>query len=201
MPTPNAKLDGSQRESESWLGRLADKLNHQPPPPSPPKAPEVAPEGYDHARINTLTVRQVANIVANENHDVEPGHSEKDELQRAKIAQAHAIINGDLVYGPERDKIVTTAPHEVTAHLENSEQYQQALDAARTAFKEQLAGRDPTGGRMYFNRRFTASTLPRKLGREEVEVHQRFGPFQWGNRTVYTNINDNPKSMPKRRGR
>jgi hypothetical protein len=194
-------LQQNNQATGSWLGRLADKIKGQPSAPPSPHPPGVAPEGYDHARLDTLTVRQVANIVANEDHDVEPGHSSDEHLQQSRIAQAHAVINGDLAYGPQRDQMVKTAPKEVTGKLENSEQYQRALDAARVAFQEHLAGKDPTGGRMYFNRRFTSSTLPREVGSEEVDVHQQFGPFQWGHRTVYTNSYDNPKRNPKPRGR
>ena len=57
------------------------------------------PEAYDDMKINQLTVRQVGNIVANENHDVTPGTSSQEELQNARIMQAHTIINADVSTG------------------------------------------------------------------------------------------------------
>ena len=190
---------GSSDQSgrKSLVDQIADWISPQRPPPASPTPPPAAPEAYDDATINELRVRQVASIVANENHDVTPGKSPPEKLQNAKIAQAHAIINADRYFGPERDSQVRTASHEITAQLENSPQYQQALDAARTAFQEQLAGKDRVQGRMWFNNRGNDYMGPRHLGDEDVKVSQRFGPFQLGNQTVYTLTYDNPKNMPK----
>jgi len=160
-------------------------------------------EAYDDMTINDLRVRQVANIVANENHDVMPliGKTTGGDLQRARIAQAHAIINADRIYGPERMDSIETAPNTVTAALANSAQYQRALDAARTAFREQESGNDPLGGRMYFNNRYNDYAGPRQLGNEQVGIFERHGPFQFRNGVVYTIINENPKNMPTVRRR
>lgn len=189
--------------NESWLDRQVDKIKGPlPPPPSPPKPPGLPPQVYDDMKIRDLRVRQVANIVANENHDVIPGNSTPEDLQQARIAQAHAIINADKRWGPNRGLpgYAPTASPEVTPSLSNSDQYRLALDAARTAFKADLAGHDPLSGRMYYNNRQTPSTDPRRLSRtspEEVKVFQQFGPFQAGNRAVYTLTYDNPKNMAK----
>lgn len=144
-------------------------------------------------KINQLTVRQVANIVANENHDVTPGTSSPEELQNAKIMQAHTIINADRKYGPIRDQRAGTASKEVTPALENSPQYQQALSAARTAFQQQPFGYDPTGCRMHFNNRNNPSTGLHRIGRALVPPYGKpFGPFQLGSKPVYTDIYENP---------
>jgi hypothetical protein len=190
---------GSSDQSgrKSLVDQIADWISPQPPPPASPTPPPAAPEAYDDATINELRVRQVASIVANENHDVTPGKSSPEHSQNAKIAQAHAIINADRYFGPERNDRVHTAPNEVTPELENSPQYQQALDAARTAFQEQLAGKDRVQGRMWFNHRYNDYLGRRHLGDEYVDVAQHFGPFQLGNQTVYTAIDNNPKNMPK----
>jgi len=135
----------------------------------------------------------VANIVANENHDVTPGTSSPEELQNARIMQAHTIINADRKYGPIRDQRAGTAPKEVTPELENSQQYQQALSAARTAFQQQLSGYDPTAGRMHFNNRNNPSTGLHRIGRALVPPYGKpFGPFQLGSKPVYTDIYENP---------
>jgi hypothetical protein len=155
---------------ESLASKLADWISPQPGAPPGPKAPGVAPEAWDYAKINELTVRQVANIVANENHDVTPGKSTPEVLQEARIAQAHAVINAYRNLGPKRTDNVGTADDEVTAHLENSAQYQQALDAARTAFQEQLAGKDRVQGRMWFNNRSNGDTGSRQIGKERVGI-------------------------------
>lgn len=130
-----------QTGSGSWVDRLVDHLttprsaSEPPPPPTPPGMP---PEAYDDMKINKLTVRQVANIIANEDRDVTPGTSSPEDFYQSKLWKAHAIINADQRYGDRRDNLVGTAPKEVTAQLENSQQYNQALDAARQAFQEQL---------------------------------------------------------------
>ena len=159
------------------------------------------PEAYDDMKANQLTVRQVANIVANEDRDVTPGTSSAADLRESKLWKAHAIINADQTYGDLRDKRVHTAPNEVTPELENSLQYRQALDSARQAFQEQLSGKDPTGGRMWFNNRPTASTALRNLNPKDpsaprVGVFKVFGPFQKGHQNVYTDINENQNPMP-----
>lgn len=193
----------------SWVDRLIDYVTtprSATEPPPPPAPPEMPPEAYDDMKINQLTVRQVANVVANEDRDVTPGASSPEDFYQSKLWKAHAVINGDRMYGDQRDDLVSTAPKEVTPQLENSPQYQQALTAARQAFQEQLSGNDPTGGRMWFNNRPTASTAARVLDREHpdgsaVGVNKVFGPFQLGNKTWYTDINENPNPMPKARTR
>lgn len=191
-------------QSQSLWDRIRDRIaGPLPPPPARPAPPAVAPEAYDYMRINELKVREVANIVANENRDVMPliGRTTGDDLQRARIAQAHAIISADKMYGPDRLTYVGTAENVVTARLENSDQYRRALDAARTAFREQESGYDPLGNRVYFNNRFNDYTGPRQLENESVGIFQRYGPFQLGNGIVYTIINENPRYMPPPRRR
>jgi hypothetical protein len=155
-------------------------------------------------RIDELTVRDIANILANENRDVVPmaGRTTEEHLQNARIAQAHAIINADRMYGFARLDFIKTAPNFVTTALANSQQYRRALDAARTAFRQQEAGENPIDNRMYFHNRFDENTGPRQLGRELVPMHVRFGPFRHGQRTVYTVIDENPRFLvrhPERR--
>jgi hypothetical protein len=192
----NRRLHGE--EEPPWLDRFLG-LDGPPLPPRP-SPPPVAPEAYDDAKLNILTVRQVANIIANEDRDVTPGKSSSEKLQQARIAQAYAIFNADRTNGNQREEVVGTAPKTVTGTLANSEQYKQSLDAARTAFQQQLAGNDPLGGRMWFNHRTNANTGPRHLGHEHIGVFKQFGPFQLGKHKIYTIIDENPKYMPKPKG-
>jgi hypothetical protein len=83
----------AQTGSGSWVDRLIDHLTtprSATEPPPPPAPPEMPPEAYDHMKVNDLTVRDAAGIIANEDRDVTPGTSSAEELQDAKIAQAHA---------------------------------------------------------------------------------------------------------------
>ena len=188
-----------QTGSGSWADQLVDHLTtprsatEPPPAPAPPGMP---PEAYDDMKANQLTVRQVANIVANEDRDVTPGTSSAADLRESKLWKAHAIINADQTYGDLRDKRVHTAPNEVTPELENSPEYQQALAAARQAFQEQLGGKDPTDGRMFFNNRYNEYLGPRKIGNGSQEVVKRFGPFQYGSQKVYTVLYENLPETP-----
>ena len=61
-----------------------------------------------------MTVRQVANVVANENNGVTPGTSSPQALQEAKTAQANAVMNADYQYGANRQNVVPTAPATVS---------------------------------------------------------------------------------------
>jgi len=191
---------------DSWTDRLVDHLTtprsatEPPPPPAPPGMP---PEAYDDMKVNKLTVRQVANIVANEDRNVTRGASSPEDFYQSKLWKAHAVINGDRTYGDQRDYQAGTADKEVDPQLENSLAYQQALAAARQAFQEQLAGKDPTSGRIWFNNRPTASTAPRTLNLKDPEhstvgVNRVFGPFQYRNQPIYTDINENLKNTPPR---
>jgi RHS repeat-associated protein len=139
-----------------------------PPPPPPPKPPSPPASVFDDAHVNKLTVRQVANVVANENDDVMPGDAGPEQLQEAKTAQANGVMNGDKKYGDSRDKRAGTAPK--TDPKVSQEQKDQALEAARTAFTQQAMGTDPTGGRIFFNNRFTDDSGPRQMGTQKVNV-------------------------------
>lgn len=190
----------------SWVDRLIDHLTtprSATEPPPPPAPPEMPPEAYDDMKVNQLTVRQVANVVANEDRDVTPGTSSPEDFYQSKLWKAHAVINGDRTFGDQRDNQANTASKEVDPELENSPQYQQALKAARQAFQEQLAGKDPTGGRIWFNNRPTASTRPRVLNEKDPEhstvgVKRVFGPYQYRNKPIFTDINDNLQDTPPR---
>jgi hypothetical protein len=165
------------------------------PPPPPPPPPGVPPFAFDRARINKLTVEQVAGIVFNENRDVTPGESTPDQLQEAKTAQAHAVINADRIYGKKRQNMVRTAPWQVPDRLKNSTQYEQALTAARMAFQRDGVGIDPTAGRVYFNNRFEGqATGPRVYHGRPQEPYHTYGPFTVGGGKVWTVIYDDFKN-------
>jgi RHS repeat-associated protein len=185
LTDPSGLCASASQASPLWQ-LLTGSTTPLPPLPALPGPP---PESFDQATINTLTVTQVANIIANENNGVTPGSSSPEDLLDAKIMQANAIINGDMAYGDQRP---VTAPTTVSPALAASPEYQQALDAARTAYQQQGMGTDPTGGAMYFNNRFTNSTAPRNLGGQSIDVIWQSAPFTLGNRTVYTNIYNNP---------
>jgi hypothetical protein len=140
-----------------------------------------------------MTVRQVANVVANENHDVTPTPSSAATLQEAKTAQANAVMNADYQFGANRQNVVPTAPATVTTGLANSPQYQQALTAARTAFLQQNLGTDPTGNRVFFNNRFNNDAGPRSIGSGQQTVFKQYGPFTIGGGPMWTLIYNNPK--------
>lgn len=151
-------------------------------------------KSLDDTRIKVLTVKQVAGIVFNENHDVKPGESTPEQLQEAKVAQAHAIINADLKWGKHREKYAQTATWKVRIKLKGSTQYKQALNAARTAYKEASKGIDPTGGRTSYNNRFEGQDL--KSSRSNNDPHnpqsqtpfRTYGPFTVGGGKMWTVI-------------
>jgi len=154
-----------------------------------PPTPAVPPQAFDDAHVNDLTVRQVANVVANENNSVTPGTSSPETLQQAKTEQANAVMNADYTYGANRQNVTHTAPDTVSPQLANSPQYQQALQAARTAFQQQNLGTDPTGNRVYFNNKFEYDNKTQRVinGHTQTVFHL-FGPFSVGGGRVWTAI-------------
>lgn len=95
-------LAAQTASGDSWADRLVDHLTtpraatEPPPPPAPPGMP---PEAYDDMKINQLTVRQVANVVANEDRNVTHGASSAEDFYQSKLWKAHAVINGDRTFG------------------------------------------------------------------------------------------------------
>jgi len=198
--TPGSSLNGegqkcvqeSQVNQENAANAAQNTVDRSGPAPPPPPTPGVPPQVYDDAHVNNMTVRQVANVVANENRDVTPGTSTPQALQEAKTAQANAVMNADYQYGGNRQNVAPTAPATVTNQLANSPQYQQALQAARTAFVQQNLGTDPTGNRVFFNNRWNNSTAPRTIGNQQQTVFKQYGPFSVGGGNVWTLIYNNP---------
>ena len=197
---------GAQNTSGSATGQaLANRpqipLGSAPPPPGVPE------NAYDHEKIKTLTVEQVAGVILGENgsgkYKVEPlpGRTTSEDLKKAKNAQAHAVINGDLRGGKHRPQ---TAQWQTTEAQRKTPEYQQALEAARTAYVEYKMGIDPTGGRVFFNNRFEKDVGKseedlrkdrivrdqnnRPVGREKV--FQPYGPFTAGGDKVCTLVYD-----------
>jgi hypothetical protein len=213
---------GATRTRGSATGRFGVTrppipLGGSPPPPGVPA------NAFDQNRINNLTVEQIAGIVFNENRDVKPlpGRSTPEDLKKAKTAQAHAAINADRKYGKKRDKRSHTAWTRVPDSLKDSEQFQQALDAARSAYQNENVRIDPTGGRTQFNNRFekdvgqdesglrkdrvVTDKKKHPVGREHV--FQPYGPFTVGGGRVWTVIYDdgqpiksNKQAPPKKTG-
>jgi RHS repeat-associated protein len=174
----------------------SDKLQPQIPlggslPPPPPPA-----NAFDQSKINVLTVAQVGGVVFNENHDVQPGESTAEQLEDAKTAQAHAVINADRAFGKNRQKITGTATWKVASKFKSSVQYKEALTAARRAYQEDNIGVDPTGGRVYFNNRFEGDDLkaPRVMNGQSQDVFHKYGPFSVGGGRVWTVIYDDFKN-------
>jgi hypothetical protein len=168
-------------QAPGGLLRHPSKLATPPPPQAPPPPHLQPPEfAFDQAKIRELTVEQVAGIVFNENRDVTPGKMSAEDLLNGKIAQAHAVINGDRRWGPDRQKYAGTATWKVSDQLKNTPQFQQALAAARQAFQEDNLGTDTSGGRFYFNHRFDHlnTAIPRKEpnGVQYPGIH--YGPFR-----------------------
>jgi hypothetical protein len=75
-----------------------------------------------------MTVRQVGNVVANENREVTPGTSSPQALQEAKTAQANAVMNADYQYGANRQNVVANLSKDGRPTLE----YQPATGGSKT---------------------------------------------------------------------
>lgn len=182
---PNSEPEGTDSVGAAQIPFIRQE---DVPPLAPPAPPGVPSFAFDKARINKLTVEQVAGIVFNENRDVQSGESTPEELQQAKTAQAHALINGDRKFGYGRPK---TADWKVSTDLKKTAQYEQALEAARTAFQDDNLGTDPTGGRVYFNNRFEGDkTGPRVYRGAPQDPYHTYGPFLVHGGKVWTVVYD-----------
>jgi hypothetical protein len=182
MPPQQGGAQSADDGASAWgLLRHPSKLATPPPPQAPPPPHLPPPEfAFDQARIRELTVEQVAGIVFNENRDVTSGKMSDNDLLNAKTAQAHAVINADRRWGPQRLHLARTAPPEVSDELKKTPQFHQALAAARQAFQDDKLGTDTSGGRFFFNHRsdHLDPARPRK-GKNGVQypgIH--YGPFR-----------------------
>jgi hypothetical protein len=184
-------------------------LGGAPPPPGVPA------NAFDQHKIKSLTVQQVAGVILGENgsgaYKVEPlpGRSTAEDLKKAKIAQAHAVINGDRQLGVNRPQ---TAGWQTTEAQRNTPEYQQALEAARAAYQEDNLGIDPSGGRTHFNNRFEGDVGEHEefLRKDRVvrdnnghavglqKVNDVHGPFTVGGGRVWTLIYDDTRPIDRK---
>ena len=183
----------------SWVDRLIDHLTtprSATEPPPAPAPPEMPPEAYDDMKINQLTVRQVANVVANEDRNVTRGLCVARGCSTNRSSGRRTLLSTGIEPLAMTGIIkLVQRTRKLTPELENSAAYQQALKAARQAFQEQLAGKDPTGGRIWFNNRFTASTGPRAINKKDPEhstvgVNRVFGPYEYKHKPIYTDVDE-----------
>jgi hypothetical protein len=112
-------------------------------------------------QINVLTVKQVGNIIFNETQSLTNSGKENVSLDQARETIEHTIINTDVKYGAERDKIAGTAPSTVSerAIKGNPAAYKSSQEAARQAYAESKRGVDPTRGSIRFNLRANTSRV------------------------------------------
>jgi hypothetical protein len=110
MPAQNTQTDAS------WWDRLIAGLSRKeevppPPRPTPPKVDESAwARSVQQARISPhLTVRDLGLIIFNEtqSNSDRPGSNEAIDMARQNFA--HAVINADQMWGPDRHKWSSTA--------------------------------------------------------------------------------------------
>jgi RHS repeat-associated protein len=111
----------------------------------------------ESSTVNKLTVGEIAGIVYNETQSISNSGQQNDSIDTARGDVAHAIINADNAYGDKRDQLAGTAPSGVSEAAKSSDQYKSSLAAAKQAYSELQAGRDPTGGATHFNLRGTDS--------------------------------------------
>jgi RHS repeat-associated protein len=154
----------------------------QPAPPPPPKAPGVTGDAkkaflqsLGDVKINNLTVNQVANVVSNEQLGVKPGPAGAAQLDKAKAAEANAVMNADTNLGDNRSSQAGTAPADVshapaaqTAH--DREVVQQAY------YDRQVYGTDTAGGREFIGNSSSAINS-RPIGSGRQTTYESFGPF------------------------
>jgi hypothetical protein len=125
----------------------------------PPSVPEFA---YDDAKIGrTLTVRQLANILTNENRALSG-----PKLDEGIYAMARAIINRDLARGvvPRRQGVegdVASADPPRRLSPKEAAQARRNLEIARKAFMDTMLGEpDPVQGSISYNHRDIRDAVP-----------------------------------------
>lgn len=130
-------------------------------------------------KVGKYTVRELANVLTNESRDLSsigPSVSLFDnDLDQAKYAQAHAILNNALRADPN-----DMAPATISTKAAASAAHQRDVAIMRQAyFDRMMRDTDPAQGRTYFGN--SAELLrTRPIGKSRQEVFARFGPFQLG---------------------
>ena len=102
----------------------------------------------------TLTVKDVAGILFNETRSLSG-----DKIGQARNQIAHAIINADKKWGEQRNKYAKTAPIKANPPYSEYEIYNDCMNVAKEAVKEDAENIDPTNGAYFFNFRKTDSTI------------------------------------------
>jgi len=172
----------------SWWDRLIAGLSRKPVPPPPrpipPKVDETAwAKNVERARISPqLTVRDLGLIIFNEtqSNSDRPGSNEAIDMARQNFA--HAVINADEMWGPDRQKWSSTAlPVEPSENaLRNPAvraAYESSMKAAREAY---LTGTDRTNGAVYLNQRTHAgrgNRIMSERNKKGVRLSTQSGPY------------------------
>lgn len=105
------------------------------------------------SKTETLTARQVGNIIFNETRSLSGAN-----IDAARNAIAHTIRNGEAEHGAKRPR---TAPPKIGAMpLAEAKTYRDCQAAAVKADSERHRGADPTDGTTHFNMTYGISTKP-----------------------------------------
>lgn len=156
-----------------------------------------------------LTDEQIQNIVYNETRGLSGSN-----IQRARVALAHTIMNADEIWGPQRgrtskDGPAGTAPDFLKA-LPVSDREKAAMTdvtlAVSAARAQRHAGIDPTNGATNFHMRPFRSTNPPPHGIAQDSRYtfqpegNPFGPYDNDEgRQTFINIWQNPIARRRRR--
>jgi hypothetical protein len=180
----------SAPKSRSLLGRIADRLVHQPPLPPSPRPPGVNQNTWDrnveqtHISDSLGTVHDLGLIVFGETQSYSDRPDSNESIETAREEMAHTIINADEKWGALREKYASThgAVEPPESALKNPAvlaAYKSSMQAAREAF---LSGNDPTNGAVHAIAKKTASrsnhvfTGPQAKS-EGVPISTQAGPY------------------------
>lgn len=166
----NDPVNGSDSGGESCTRPEEKPCNDSRAPRDERKKP-VNP--VDTKKLGNSTVGKASNVLTNESRDLTGGKA--GELEEAKTAQAHAIINGLLSRNPP-----DVAPDVLSKGAEESVGRSDDQRIMRQAYLDRIAGKpDPVQGRKFFGNS-TQFLNSRPIGNGRQTVFQRFGPFDHG---------------------
>jgi RHS repeat-associated protein len=117
------------------------------------------------------TVATIAGRVRNEFMGMKDSTKANEPLSAAENKVAHQRLNAIQKYGDN----VQGRSGMMKPLIDNSPQYQQALEATASAVWEDAGGSDPTNGAYQFNMRKTMSDTNDFLG---AELHTQSGPYE-----------------------
>ncbi len=190
---PKTGQFASRAGGGSLVAKPTIKLaSHPGTVPNEKPSPKPKANPIDIKRIGIITVEQASNILTNETNGLSGGP--KGDLEKAKAAIAHIIINGQISSRPP-----DVAPTSLSIQAAASEGRVEDQRIMRQTYMTRAARKpDPTNGALFYG---TSQSIikSRPIGNGRQNVLQSYGPFDHGRRNSQYVYIYGPPYFPKKK--